>query len=312
MYKKVEVTGVPLTVELAREWAAMTPLPGERDERPSRHAYLLSMVQHRLFAGPAWACGIERATGRKYRLDGQHSSKMLASLPDEVGFPTGLLCTVETWEFDSVGEDGATLFNLWNHPKSARTNEDAMGIYRAQAPAEVSDLNKQFLVKVVNGIYEHEKMLDPKQALLLPPRERGLYFSSAKGERYCAFAAWVDTLRDLKNAAFLARAAVVGEMLNHWLKDRPKAEKFWDFVYRENHPDVDHETRTLADTFRSWSVQRKYRGAQYRMKAATAWRRFLMEQRVEEQEAKEAATARETTLAPPPAVSRGSESVNTL
>jgi len=311
MFKKISATGVLLTRELAREWAAMTPLPGEREIRPARHEFLLAKVRNQTFGGPSWACGVERSTGKKYRLDGQHSSKMLQDLPPDVAFPKDLLVTIDTWEFDSLDQDASVMFNMYNHPKSVRSNQDAMGVYLAQAQ-ETSDLDRSLSVKITSGIAEFEKTLDPKEAFLPQPRDRGLYFLGKKADVYTAFARWVATLEGLKNGGFLSRPAVVGEMLNHWLKDRSSAEEFWGLVLRENHPEVDHETRTLAETFRGWLAQRRYRGSQYKAKAATAWRHYLRERRAEEQEAREAATARETTLAPPPAVSRGSESVNTL
>lgn len=277
-FQKTKVEGIPLTLELAREFAMLRPLPGEREERPSRREYLLNAIKEGTFGGPSWARGIDRADKMVYRLDGQHSSKLLINL-DDVPFPSGLLVTVDTWEFDSISEDGAALFNLFNHPKSARTNEDAIGIYRAQAAIELSNIDRGFLVKVGNGIAEYERGLPSESNPdVLPPRERGLYFIQGK-HRYGPFACWMAAFEETKNASFMSRPAIVAEMLSDWLHDAGRAGEFWNYVLRENHPEVDHDTRTLAETFRSWAMQKKYKASQYRGKAATAWRHYLRETR---------------------------------
>jgi len=262
---------------LAKEFAELKPLPGERDERPGRLDYLLRHVQQGTFGGPCWARGIDKSTGVLYRLDGQHSSKLLAALGADL-FPKDLLVTVDDWEFDSVDQDAAAVFNLFNHPKSVRSNEDVIGLYRAQS-VDLADIPKKLLVHFGNGIFEHQKtVLAPEKGVLLTPRERGLYFVHGKYP-FGPFACWAAGFAETKNHDFLARPAIVAEMVSSWKVDPDKATEFWTMVLCENHPEVDHETRTLAETFRQWSMQKKYKTTQYRTKASTAWKHFLREQR---------------------------------
>jgi hypothetical protein len=258
---------------------------------------LLNAIKDGKFGGPSWARGIDRSDNTEYRLDGQHSSKLLISLPDDVPFPSGLLVTIDTWEFDSIAEDGAPLFNLFNHPKSARTNEDAIGIYRAQVVA-LSDISKRLLMRIGDGIAEYQKGLNSQSAVVLAPRERGVYFEEE--ERYVRFACWISPFKDTKNARFLERPAIVAEILHSWLANADRATEFWDYVLRESHADPDHETRTLAETFKSWAMQKKYKPSQYRAKAATAWRHYLREMRAHHDSGDELPEQRNMQLEGPP------------
>jgi hypothetical protein len=274
-FTKVKVEGVPLSVELANEFAALSPLPGERDERDQRREYLERHLRNGTSGGPCWARGRCLSDGSVYRLDGQHSSKLLSNLPPDIAFPTGLLVTIDDWEFDTLEQDGPAVFNLFNHPKSARTNEDAVGIYRARAKV-LNDISKPFLVKVGDGIAEYERGRDG--GMVLVPRERGSYFLLS--DQYRDFTLWIGRFRTTKNAAFMKRPALVAEMLADWLYSSEHATEFWQYVLTESHPEADHETRALAEQFRQWSMQKKYKGADYRKRAASVWKHYLREVRV--------------------------------
>lgn len=278
-FKKISVEGVPLTLQLAREFAALPPLPGERDVKPARLQFLEARLRDGRFDGPTWARGHCRADGKTYRLDGQHSSKLLASLPEGLPFPEGLLVTINTYEFDSIEMDGAPLFNLFNHPRSNRTNEDAVGIYRAAAAAELREIPKPLLSDLAAGVGEYNKGLPPETAWLLQARDRPSYFVHRK--EYEQFALWATRFTEVKNAVFLRRAPIVAEMLSNWLHDGDRATEFWDYVLRENHPEPDHETRQVAETFREWiTAVKKRRNADYRKKASRTWNNFLKEARL--------------------------------
>jgi len=276
MFTKTHVTGVPLTLELAQSFVNLTPLPGERDQKPKRIDFLLRCLRDHTFDGPSWARGRCATDGQTYRLDGQHSSAMLVSLsrlaPD-VPFPDGLLVTVTDYEFGSISEDGAALFDIFNHPQSSRTNEDAMGFYRAHT-VPLHDIATRTLVKIAGGIREHQKALG-KHGMVYPPRSIGLYW---KEPRFEQFASWAATFEDTKNRGFLAKPGIVAEMFGDWSEHPALAEEFWAYVFYENHPEAEHETRELAQTYREMQIKRKHRTADYRKRAATAWRHFKRSQ----------------------------------
>ena len=276
MFTKMNAEAVPLTRELAQTHATLAPLPGERELKPSRLNYLLTQIKDGRFVGADWAVGKERSSGEVYRLDGQHSSYLLANLPVEIPLPSTLV-TITTYEFDHVEIDADGLFNLFNNPASVRSNEDIMGLYRA-SHAELSALSRRLLIKITNGIANYEKdRLDrgAKDARVWLPRKRGNYFTNP---RYIDIALWMATFQGTKNDDFLAKPPIVAEMIEHKLTNPAVADQFWLYVFTEGHPEPDDITRTLADTYRTWlQTQKKHKPEQYRQKAAIAWKHYVRE-----------------------------------
>jgi hypothetical protein len=278
MYRKVTVESVPLTPELAAQFARMVPLPGERCLRPTRRAYLAAQLLRRKFSGPDWADGTCKTDGITYRLDGQHSSDLLANLPTGAEFPADLLATITHYEFDSM-EDAADVFNLFNNPRSVRNNADMMGVYAARVPG-LETFSREFLVDVSNGLYEFEaqrKRRGAKDAVLLGPRDRGLYFLYPNRPEFVTMLEWLAAFRELKNAMFLHRPVIVSEMLAHRMAAPTVADVFWPLVYTETHADPDHETRVLAEAFRELlavASRPKLDQSVFRRKTQRAWRQF--------------------------------------
>jgi hypothetical protein len=269
-FKKISVTGIPLTVELAQEFANLQPMPGERDVKPGRIQFLAQLLRDATFDGPEWARG-DCGEGGMYRLDGQHTSHLLAnleSLAPGVAFPAGLLVTLTEYQFDSVENDGPPLFDKFNHPKSSRTNEEAMGVYRARRRS-LSEIPNRMLSKIAAGILEQQRGI--KNGVVYSPRALGLYW---KNDQFTHFAEWCASYETTKNSGFLSQRGIVAEMFADWREDHTLAEEFWDFVFRETHPDADHETRTLAETYRDMAIKRKHRTVDYRKRAITAWKHF--------------------------------------
>src|SRR6266481_6775844 len=84
MVNKIKVESVPLTRELASELAAMTPVEGERPLKEARLHFLGMHLEKGTFFGVEWHKGVERGSGKLYRLNGQHSSHLLIGLePDK-------------------------------------------------------------------------------------------------------------------------------------------------------------------------------------------------------------------------------------
>jgi len=270
----IRVEGVPLTRELAQQHIELLPMPGEREAKPQRIKFLREHLLNGTFMSPQWAVGRDRETGIHYRLDGQHSSKFLSELA-EGEFPQDLTVQMTTWEFDSFADDAADLFNLFNNPRSARSNEDVMGVYRAQVPA-LAHLPRAFLVHVANGIHLHENLrYDDGAEDVLPlhgPRERGEYFRESQAS--VEIALWLSQFLTTKNQSFMGRAEIVAEQIREWRAAPDLATEFWSYVFREDHPQADHETRVLAETFREWAITRRTRAPQYRAKAVKAWKEY--------------------------------------
>jgi hypothetical protein len=279
MFRKVKADSMPLTPELASQFAGMVALPGERCLRPSRSMYLAAQLMIGKFSGPDWATGYCKADGVTYRLDGQHSSDLLVNLPHGHTFPADLIATITRYEFDSM-DDAPDVFDLFNNPRSVRNNADMMGVYKAHVPA-LAGYSREFLINVANGLHESEyqrRQKGAKDAVLLGARERGVYFAGVAGRPdFLEITHWLANFRELKNAAFLTRPVIVAEMIGHRATAPDLATTFWDLTCTEKHPDPEHETRVLAETFRELlAIAGKPRIDQivFRKRTRNAWKLF--------------------------------------
>jgi hypothetical protein len=95
--KKKSSEQVPLTRDLAIKFSTMTALPGEREKKPARLKW-------------TWDVAVIRGTDQELRVNGQHTSTVLATIPEEQ-FPTGLDVTIIRWAIDDTPEDRAELFD---------------------------------------------------------------------------------------------------------------------------------------------------------------------------------------------------------
>jgi hypothetical protein len=101
----------------------MQPLPGERELKPSHLEFLEGLLRDGLFTSPHWILCRDKKTGKLYRVDGQHSSTVLARCAAEF-FPAGIKAVVMTYVSDDIAKDAPALYDMCNNPRSVRNNED--------------------------------------------------------------------------------------------------------------------------------------------------------------------------------------------
>jgi len=275
MFAKTNVTLETCTPESAHAFATMAPLLGERTLKVNRLNFLRGHIQEGRFVSPTWAVVIDSRTGKKCRANGQHSSTVLAELTPEAfaaAFPNGLLVTIEEYTSDNLDEDGFVLFDLFDHPKSARSNADTMGLHRAHHPDLVNvDLN--LLVNLGNGFaYFNATREDGTE---LAPRSRGIYYAEPI---YRDFALWAAPYHDSRHAWMFKKPGLVAEMFYEiTMVDEVMAKDFWQLVLTESHPDADHETRELSHTLRELAQKQKtVPQTRFRKEAAKYFRRFRL------------------------------------
>ena len=300
MYFKKNTRIELLTPDLAKEVAAMRGLPGERELRAARVRFLRNHLKDGSFVGPSWAIAVDESTGETFRINGQHSSNMLAALEPE-DFPAGLNVTIDTYGFSDMAQDVSGLFNLFDHPRSARTDTDYMGITRARYP-EFSDLDNGYLMKVAAGVDVNIRMRTARsdaanvQEELQPHRDHGNYFIN---EEYRNFALWLHQWRETTHFAFIGRNGVTSEILDDWRSAPEFAAEFWGWVFRENHPDPEHESRELVRELQALSMKpKKVPADEWQKKTRKYWHRYFRFRRSQEQheETVAEATADETVM----------------
>jgi hypothetical protein len=269
MFSKTNVTLENCTQELASTFATMPALEGERSLRPSRIAYLDGCRKAGTFAAPTWAVVIDKITGVKYRANGRHSSTMLSNCPPEE-YPAGLLVTIEEYTTDDLTHDAFLIFDLFDNPRSVRTNTDVMGLHRAHYP-ELKTVDDTLCVALCNGIAMFEA--GREKGIVLVSRQRGGYLQH---ENYRSFIVWAATaLAGTKHDRLLKKPGVVAEMIANRGSEPSAADEFWRLVFTESHPDADHETRELSRTLLEWARKKPMVGQdRFRRESSKQWRRF--------------------------------------
>ena len=91
MYREIACNTVPLTRSLAEDFATSPGWDGERALSPHRLRYLRREYDAGRFHAPRWCKAY--MSGRVYRGNGQHSSRMLAELNGT--FPAGMMVTIK-------------------------------------------------------------------------------------------------------------------------------------------------------------------------------------------------------------------------
>jgi hypothetical protein len=265
-----------LTQEYAAEFSVMAPLPGERERKRSRVEFLINLVRQERFISPIWAVGDERSTGRRFRLDGQHSSYALSHLPPGVDFPQGLSAILLVFEFESVAEDGMDLFEYFNNPRSTRNNVDLMGLWRATYP-DIESLSRAFLVRVGKGLNIYERTRPGGQKY--SSRDQGMLYSNREYRDCAKWAAQFQkseatTASGRLNSSLLGITGILAEMASDFMTDREIANEFWHYVFNQDHPDPNDETHLLASKLLEMR-RRRLGQADYRKRVQTAWKRYM-------------------------------------
>lgn len=220
-----------LTAEIAIKFRDMEPSPTERELDPKRVHHLRNKLDNGLAVTFHWAVAI--IAGREYRMNGQHSSTLLASLEDD--FPSGLYVHIDRYEVNSV--DGlALLFRQFDDRKSARGPSDIAGAYQG-LHTEIRDLSRSKCKIALQGVAYHQKNVIgsamPSGDDLWKCFERSQYYS---------FYRWVDSLLSTKTRE-LKKVEVLAAMYATRDTNPEASDKFWELVAKggpddgdENHP----------------------------------------------------------------------------
>ncbi len=268
MFSKTNVTLDSCTQDLAKTFATMPALDGERELSPARLAFLDGHRKAGTFVSPTWAVVVDKTTGQKYRANGQHSSTMLANCPTEE-YPAGLMVTIEEYTTDDLTHDAFLIFDLFDHPRSVRGNVDVMNLHRAHYP-DLKTVDSKLCLALCNGIAMFEAARGDK-GVVLPTRQRGGYLQQ---DDYRSFVQWGATFAVTRHAWLLKKPGVVWEMIVSRRSDPDEAEEFWRLVFTESHPDSDHETRELSRTLREYVGKPRVSQDRFQKEAAKQWRRF--------------------------------------
>ena len=218
-----------LTPEFVRDFNALEASPTEREINPARMQHLRAKAAANQLITFHWAKA--RLDNRWLRVNGQHSSQMLAELAE--GFPTGLKVHLDEYEVSDL-QSLALLFLQFDHRKSGRSAADVAGAF--QNVEELHDVPRPIGKVAIDGVSWYRAQIEKA------PTPRG-------DEQYTLFhefnlhdfVKWMGDVFSMKTPE-MKRVPVVAAMYATFSVHESESRKFWESVarggaeYEENAP----------------------------------------------------------------------------
>ncbi len=202
---------VHLTQLLAHEFASLPGCVGERPLKMSRLRELELKLREGRFHTPRWAT--VQIDGRLLRLDGQHSSKMLAGIDDD--FPK---MDVDILRFSADSElEVAFKFADFDPRGSTRSSGEVINAH-ARIHENLSAVSNNSLLRLISGV-AYAKGLVEGNLVREFDRPRLLHDPDVQ-----EFLLWGDSIA---REATMKRAGIVAAMWVTWSKFGSSATPFW-------------------------------------------------------------------------------------
>ncbi len=238
---------VKLTRKLAEEVATMERCPDDRELSESRLSYLRKEIAEERFRSPDWAFACCTETKKKYRVNGKHTSNLLASmekLPDIKVSITEYTCPTL--------QDVAALYSTFDAKFSSRSPGDIYLVYARSVPelsGVGSDIVKLAAAGIGYGTWENAGGRDASVT------------NQMKAEnllRYPDIVIWLQTFNtNQKDYKFLHRRSVVAAMFKTKIKHPKLAEEFWRLVQTGGHSKPSDPTRVIQRYLMTTVIARK-------------------------------------------------------
>lgn len=230
MFQLKGTTIVPLTRELAEEFSTMPSHSGERRLRPGRLEFLHHRLQEGMFHTPKWATAT--LNGKRYRVNGQHSSTMLAQANGH--FPVAMHVVIDEFACDT-DQDLAELFAQFDNAKSTRTAGE-MTLAHARVYDDLRDIKPTTIERGISGI----------AFAITNANELGTVDAETKSRLVHSNRDFLHFGNALIGARMFCRAPVIAAIYTTWKVDAEACMRFWKLTQDESHPDRGHPTRILS------------------------------------------------------------------
>lgn len=233
-YKQVRIELLNLTEEFASRFSQLPHVEGDRDRDSwkgrERREWLNGLLEAGQFYSPDWAIAV--CNGKKYRVNGGHSSMVLASANGH--FPHGLAVILRTFHCDEY-RDVVELFNHFDNRKSIRTITDKVTAHKA-IHTELIDMAPTWVQKALSGIDNFRQMRLDMPRLQEDERTRIIHDETN-------FIAWSEQFAKHRHLSLAGAMACIFHTYN---TDESLALDFWTQVAEESATTPEHPTRKLA------------------------------------------------------------------
>jgi hypothetical protein len=229
MFTLVKSEVKPLTKDLAEKFRDLKASPTEREINPARMKYLERMAADDKLVTFHWSTA--EISGETVRMNGQHSSAMLAGLNG--AFPDGLYVHLDHYKVD--GPEGlAALFRQFDARKSSRSASDVAGAYQGLVP-ELQGLNKRLAKLGIEAVVWYLGQVEKE-----PVPGGDDQYELFNFRKYDPFLSWIDNLfAGTVKVPEMRNKTVVAAMYSTFTKNAQAAKEFWHLVARGGADDAD-------------------------------------------------------------------------
>lgn len=231
---------VKATPALAKRFAEMEAIRGDRPIKPRLSATIRREIQEGRFRTTEWSTYLCEADGKTYRVNGKHTSNILASMNGD--FPKDLSILLTEFKGPDI-ETGAALYETFDPRNSARSGPDINHAYAAANP-RLDGVSRRLICNCCTAIAYNE--YEDNMSTWTTPGSRA---------RACLtkddFILWLNELVEgkpqNKDAAILLRSSCVAAIYRSYLKAKGPAFEFWKAVHEGSGTNRKSADRTLRD-----------------------------------------------------------------
>lgn len=231
------------TKELAIEFRDMDPAPQDRLLSKKRLEVYQALMRKGAFRPVTWAKAWCNETKGYYRVNGKHTSTMLAQLEDIPEF----YITIEEYVSDTL-QDIAELYATFDSKMMSRTTGDINLAFAGTLPL-LQGISARVINSCVAGLtYAHG---------LAQGEESGKYYLREqpvdRAERILEYPEFIKWVYDLgtNSVRHMIRVPVIAAMFGTWTRDKDKADAFWTAVKNETGEKPELPDRRLAKYLQS-------------------------------------------------------------
>jgi hypothetical protein len=235
MFKLVNAEVKPLTPEIVEEFRNLEASPTERMLDPNRTKHLRQKAEAGQLVTFHWSKA--KLGSRILRMNGQHSSNMLAGLNGQ--FPEGLRVHIDTYSVESES-DLAQLFRQFDDRKSGRTPGDVAGAYQGLV-TELRDVNRGTAKLAVEGVNWYQRTIEG-----LPAKSGDDVYTLFNVPGLIPFIRWMGELFSVKTPEMKKRT-VVSAIYGTFIANETEARTFWMEVARGGVEYEDNSPQTILD-----------------------------------------------------------------
>jgi hypothetical protein len=226
---------VALTPALAIKFRDLPGSPTERELNAARVKHLREKIEAGLAVTFHWATSL--FDGVEYRVNGQHSSNVLASLNG--GFPEGAFAHVDHYAVESR-EALALLFRQFDDRKSGRSAADVASAYQGLEEG-LKDAAKPVAKLGIEAVAWYRRYIESVPTPI-GDEQYSLFHESALHK----YLLWLNELFSIKTPE-LRRVPVVAAMHGTFERNEDEARKFWLQVARGGKEYEDNAPSTVLD-----------------------------------------------------------------